>query len=216
MRISPYGSDSVITTTIICVLLMAAGVSLHSTGGVAVTSTAMLFLLFTLFFYRNPRRSVTKDHDAVLAPADGKVLLVKPVDHPLTGEPSTLVSIFMSPFNVHVNRIPVDGKVTHLRYHPGKFLMAFDHRSMHDNERMEICIESSLGPIWFCQVSGFLARRIVCRLETGEEVKSGDLFGMIKLGSRVDVVVPSGTVLCVSEGMKTVAGMTVLARGNGI
>lgn len=212
MHITPYGSGNVITTAITCSAIAAAGMLLNSAGGSVISTTAALYLAFSLYFYRDPERSVPDKTDAILAPADGKVLLVKPVDHPVTGQPSTLVSIFMSPFNVHVNRIPASGSVTHLRYHPGKFLMAFDHRSMTDNERMEIEIESKFGRIWFCQVSGFLARRIVCKLENGQPVTAGSRFGMIKFGSRVDIVLPSSLQICVTTGAKTVAGETVIAR----
>ena len=213
MRITPYGKDSVLNTTVICSLFIAAGLWLHSAGGAAMSVAAVIYIVFSLFFYRDPERTAPAEADAILAPADGKVLLVQPMNHPQTDQPSTLVSIFMSPFNVHVNRIPASGRVTHLAYHPGKFLMAFDHRSMTDNERMEIGIESSFGPLWFCQVSGFLARRIVCRLEQGEAVTIGSRFGMIKFGSRVDIVLPATTEACVTVGMKTVAGETVIARG---
>jgi phosphatidylserine decarboxylase len=211
MRISTYGSRSVINTAIVCTGIFVAGALLHSAGGAVLCAAAIIYILFTLYFYRDPERSAPVDPDAILAPADGKVLLVKAVDHPLTGQPATLVSIFMSPFNVHVNRIPASGRITHLRYCPGKYLMAFDHRSMTDNERMEIGIESGFGPIWFCQVSGFLARRIVCRLEQGNAVTAGNRFGMIKFGSRVDIVLPSSIQVCVETGSKTVAGETVIA-----
>ncbi|NTV25024.1 MAG: phosphatidylserine decarboxylase [Chlorobiaceae bacterium] len=210
MRITSYGTGSVVTTAIVCTIIAGAGLLLHSAGGATLTAAAALYLLFSLFFYRDPERSSPADPDAIIAPADGKVLLIKPVDHPLTGEPSTLVSIFMSPFNVHVNRIPVSGRVSHLRYHKGKFLMAFDHRSMTDNERMEIGLDCRFGSLWFCQVSGFLARRIVCRLEEGQAVTAGKRFGMIKFGSRVDIVLPRSVSVQVTEGMKTLAGETII------
>ncbi|NTV01725.1 MAG: phosphatidylserine decarboxylase [Chlorobiaceae bacterium] len=215
MRTTQYGKDSVIKTTVICTAIIAAGIWHHSAGGAAISAAGALYIAFTLYFYRDPERSAPGDANAIIAPADGKVLLVRTVDHPLTGQPSTLVSIFMSPFNVHVNRIPVDGRVTHRSYHPGKFLMAFDHRSMTDNERMEIGIDSRFGPLWFCQVSGFLARRIVCRLEQGDTVTAGNRFGMIKFGSRVDIVLPGTAAASVAVGDKTVAGETVIARAKG-
>ncbi|MGC8774665.1 MAG: phosphatidylserine decarboxylase, partial [Chlorobaculum sp.] len=168
-----------------------------------------------LFFYRDPERELPDGKGLILAPADGKIVLKQTVDHPVTGPGSTLVSIFMSPFNVHVNRIPVDGQVRDLRYHEGKFLMAFDHRSMTDNERMEITLDTAAGPLWFCQVSGFVARRIVCDLEVGQKVTSGKRFGMIKLGSRVDIVLPSSMQIKVAEGMTTAAGETVLGQTGG-
>jgi phosphatidylserine decarboxylase len=212
MRITPYGTGSVVTTGVACTTILLAGLFLHSFGGTALSASAALYFCFCLFFYRDPERNAPADPNAILAPADGKVLLVSRVDHPLTGKQSTLVSIFMSPFNVHVNRIPAGGTVSHLAYHPGKFLMAFDHRSMTDNERMEIGLDCEFGSLWFCQVSGFLARRIVCRLEKGQEVTAGKRFGMIKFGSRVDIVLPDTITVSASVGMKTVAGLTVLGR----
>ncbi|NTU67951.1 MAG: phosphatidylserine decarboxylase [Chlorobiaceae bacterium] len=216
MRTTRYGKDSVIKTTVICTAAISAGIWVHSAGGAAISIAAALFIAFSLYFYRDPERTTPADPRAILSPADGKVLLVKAVDHPLTGEPSTLVSIFMSPFNVHVNRIPVSGRVMHLTYHAGKFLMAFDHRSMTDNERMEVGIDSRFGTIWFCQVSGFLARRIICKLEQGDNVTAGNRFGMIKFGSRVDIVLPPGMNTSVAVGDKTVAGETVIARAKGL
>lgn len=212
MRISRYGTGSVVTTAVVCGLIFTGGVLLHSPGGAAIATAAAVYLAFTFYFYRDPERSSPDESGAVIAPADGKVLLVKPIEHPLTGQAATLVSIFMSPFNVHVNRIPVGGKVTHLHYRPGKFLMAFDHQSMADNERMEIGIDAPFGSLWFCQVSGFLARRIVCRLEEGQEVAAGERFGMIKFGSRADIVLPPGVLPCVAEGDRTIAGRSVIGR----
>ncbi len=212
MRISPYGTRSVMTTALVCAAIFIFGILLHSAGGTLFSASSVVYLAFVCFFYRDPERACPDDPEAILAPADGKVLLIRPVSHPQTGRPATLVSIFMSPLNVHVNRIPVDGTVTHRKYLPGKFLMAFDHRSMSDNERTEICIESTFGPVWFCQVSGFLARRIVCNLEAGDHVRSGNRFGMIKFGSRVDIVLPDSLHPAVTEGSRTVAGQTVIAR----
>jgi phosphatidylserine decarboxylase len=215
MRIAPYGTGSVIKTAISCIIFIIAGLYLPQPGGGVLSATALLFLLFTLYFYRDPERKLPDGKGLIVAPADGKIVLKQTVDHPVTGPGSTLVSIFMSPFNVHVNRIPVDGQVRDLRYHEGKFLMAFDHRSMTDNERMEITLDTAAGPVWFSQVSGFVARRIVCDLEAGQEVTSGSRFGMIKLGSRVDIVLPSSMQIKVTEGMTTTAGETVLGQTGG-
>lgn len=210
MRIAPYGTGSVVKTAISCIIVIIAGIFLPQPGGAVLAAAALLFLLFTLYFYRDPERATPAEPGLVIAPADGKIVLKQTVDHPVTGPNSTLVSIFMSPFNVHVNRIPVDGTVRGCQYHEGKFLMAFDHRSMSDNERMEITLDTAAGPVWFSQVSGFVARRIVCRLEAGQEVTRGKRFGMIKLGSRVDIALPASVRVTVSEGMQTTAGETVL------
>ncbi|HWQ26566.1 MAG TPA: phosphatidylserine decarboxylase [Chlorobaculum sp.] len=212
MRITPYGTGSVAKTAIFCSAAFIAGLLLPQPGGTAVSAAAALFLAFTFWFYRDPERSVPDEPGTIIAPADGKILLNQSVDHPVTGPGSTLVSIFMSPFNVHVNRIPIDGRVIDVRYHPGKFLMAFDHRSMTDNERTEIGLDTPAGTVWFCQVSGFLARRIVCTLEKGGNVRTGNRFGMIKFGSRVDIFLPAAVQVNAPVGMKTVAGETVLGR----
>ncbi|HWR01396.1 MAG TPA: phosphatidylserine decarboxylase [Chlorobaculum sp.] len=212
MRITPYGSGSVVKTAIYCSAAIIAGVLLPQPGGAVVSAAAFMYFIITLCFYRDPERNVPVEPGIIVAPADGKILLKQSVDHPVTGPGSTLVSIFMSPFNVHVNRIPIDGRVSGLSYHPGKFLMAFDHRSMTDNERMEIGLDTPAGTVWFCQVSGFLARRIVCKLEKGEKVTTGKRFGMIKFGSRVDLFLPAAVDVIAQVGMKTVAGETVLGR----
>jgi phosphatidylserine decarboxylase len=215
MRIAPYGTSSVVKSATFCILIIIAGILLPQPGGSILAAIALLFLLFTLYFYRDPERKTPDGKGLVTAPADGNIVLKQTVDHPVTGPGSTLVSIFMSPFNVHVNRIPVDGRVRDLQYHEGKFLMAFDHRSMSDNERMEITLDTAAGPVWFSQVSGFVARRIVCKLEKGEVVTRGNRFGMIKLGSRVDIILPATMQVTATEGMKTTAGETVLGRADG-
>lgn len=212
MRIAPYGTGSVLKTAIFCIVIFIAGLFLPQPGGAVLAAASLLFLLFTLYFYRDPERTAPAGPGLVIAPADGKIVLKQTVDHPVTGPGSTLVSIFMSPFNVHVNRIPVDGRVRGCQYHEGKFLMAFDHRSMMDNERMEITLDTAAGPVWFSQVSGFVARRIVCKLEAGREVARGSRFGMIKLGSRVDIALPASVRITIAEGMNTTAGETVLGE----
>ena len=204
---------STMTKGIIMSLLISTGALLFPFWPrTAILLTACSAMLFTLYFFRDPNRNVPDEKRTVLAPADGKVLLVQHHDHKGSGMPSTLVSIFMSPFNVHVNRIPISGKVTHLQYCPGKFLMAFDPRSMKSNEKMEIGIDNGEIEVFFNQVSGFLARRIVCSLHNGETVMSGNRFGMIKFGSRVDVILPASASVQVQPGQITRAGETVLAR----
>jgi len=193
-------------------MLSAATMMLPSWVQIAVLLTISITLLFTLYFFRDPKRTIPDEQRIILAPADGKIILVEPYGQSVSGNSSTLVSIFMSPFNVHVNRIPISGKITHLRYCPGQFLMAFDHRSMESNEKMEIAIDNGEIEVLFNQISGFLARRIVCTLRSGEIVKIGKRFGMIKFGSRVDIILPSSASVTVQPGQKTRAGETILAR----
>ena len=207
-----YGNSTMIKVFSMCFLTSAAALFLPFWARIAIMLIAGIAILFTLYFFRDPHRNIPKDNRTVLSPADGKVLLVQPHVNKVTGKSSTLVSIFMSPFNVHVNRIPLSGKVTHLRYCPGKFLMAFDPESMESNEKMEIGIDNGEIEVFFNQVSGFLARRIVCPLNKGETVMSGNRFGMIKFGSRVDLFLPPSASVEVKPGQITCAGETILAR----
>lgn len=211
---SPYGRSTLFKTFLLCALFGVTGLFFPGSAKILPPAIAAGFFLFTLYFFRDPSRTPPCESNAILAPADGRVLLIKNISHPFTGQESTLISIFMSPFNVHINRIPMSGRIELLTYHQGKYLMAFDHESMSNNERMEIGLENSGFRIFFIQVAGFFARRIVCNLEVGEQVQAGNSFGMIKFGSRLDIIVPAGARLVVSEGQKTLAGETVLAIRN--
>lgn len=210
--LTPYGYSSLIKVFIFCLTLSAAAMFLPSGFRTALLVTASTALLFSLYFFRDPERNIPDEKRMILAPADGKVLLVQQQNNSFTGSSSTLISIFMSPLNVHVNRIPLSGKVIHLRYIPGQFLMAFDHRSTQSNEKMEIGIDNGLIRVLFSQISGFLARRIVCRLHSGDPVIAGSRFGMIKFGSRIDIILPSSASVLVRPGQSTRAGETILAR----
>ena len=172
---------------------------------------SLLFITFTLYFFRDPERTPPNRKDVVVSPADGKVLFVKEVlDDRFIGEKANQISIFMSPLNVHVNRIPINGKVDYLKYVPGKFVAAFEDKASEENERMEIGITGINGKIFFTQVAGVVARRIICNLNKGENVKIGERFGMIKFGSRVDVVAPLKWKPMVKKDDKVTAGETIL------
>ena len=173
-------------------------------------------LAFVYYFFRNPKRISPDGDDLVLAPADGIVSNITPVIPPkelgLSEEPLTRVSIFMSVFNVHVNRSPVSGIVSKLHYRPGKFVSVAEKDS-EDNERQEILMTTPLGTkIAFTQIAGLVARRIYCPLHVGEELDAGQIFGMIRFGSRLDVFLPKGVEPEVKLGQTMVAGETVLAH----
>ncbi|MEI6756738.1 MAG: phosphatidylserine decarboxylase [Chlorobium sp.] len=207
-----YGSGSIRKVLLLSLLASAAALFFPFSGKVVLLLITLTALLFTLYFFRDPKRTIPDEKRIIVAPADGKIILVQQQENSFTGKSSTLVSIFMSPFNVHVNRIPIDGAVTHLLYHPGQFRMAFDNRSMESNEKMEIGIDNGEIRVLFSQVSGFLARRIVCMLHIDESVKAGEKFGMIKFGSRVDIILPHSASVVVKPGQITRAGETILGR----
>jgi phosphatidylserine decarboxylase len=172
-----------------------------------------LVLLFTLNFFRDPDRVSPVGDTLVLAPADGKIVLIQEVreEEFLLGD-ATQVSIFMSPLNVHVNRFPIDGTVRHYRYHEGEYLVAFNDKSSVRNERTHIGVEGRAGRVLFKQIAGFFARRIVAEVREGDTVRAGERFGMIRFGSRVDVILPRTARIRVRTGDVTVAGQTILAE----
>ena len=172
---------------------------------------ALSILIFTLNFFRDPERQVPISNNVIVAPADGKILIVKDVfERRFLNSEAVQISIFMSPLNVHVNRIPIDGQVDYLKYVEGDYLVAYHDKADERNERSEIGISSKFGKVFFTQVAGMVARRIVYDLKLGDSVKIGNRFGMIKFGSRVDVIVSKDWQLKAKEGDITKAGETIL------
>lgn len=171
----------------------------------------LLLLFFSLNFFRDPDRTPPKEDNVVVSPADGTVLFVKEVlENKYINGKARQVSIFMSPLNVHVNRIPVTGKVEYVKYVEGKYIAAFEDKASEVNERSEFGINSKLGKVFFTQVAGFVARRIVYEIKESDSVQIGNRFGMIKFGSRVDVVVPQECIVKIKKDDKVTAGETVL------
>jgi len=172
-------------------------------------------LVFSFYFFRNPDRVTPKGKDLIIAPADGIVsnikMVVPPKELDLGTKPMIRISTFMSVFSVHVNRSPVTGTVHKLKYRPGKFVNVADKDS-EDNERQEISLIAENGQKVGCvQIAGLVARRIYCPLKEKQELKAGEVFGMIRFGSRLDVYLPEGVYPKVSLGQSMVAGETILA-----
>lgn len=167
--------------------------------------------LFIVFFFRNPERTPSADDNAVIAPADGVVIYLGPSREEHLGEEMTKISIFMSVFNVHVNRAPVTGKVLDSFYIKGKFLDVRDERATFENEQAGLVIETAKGmKMVVVQVAGLIARRIVCYASKGDHLVRGRRYGLIRFGSRLDVYLPRETAVRVKMGDKTVAGETIL------
>jgi len=184
-------------------------------GWFAVVPGTLLALL--LYFFRDPPRTIPNAADAIVAPADGTVVDVTPLDYyEFLDGPAVRIGIFLSIFNVHVNRAPLAGRVVALRYRPGEFLNALRPESAERNESMWIGFEETSGPrrrFAVRQISGLLARRIVCPLRAEQTVTRGEKFGMIKLGSRTELILPAGEVgIAVQRGDKVRAGSDVVAR----
>ncbi len=172
-----------------------------------------LLTLFTLFFFRNPERTSPADERSVVAPADGRVIVVDRVPVTPLGHEALKISIFMSVFNVHVNRVPFSGRIVEMSHVPGRFLDVRDERAPCENERNTIVLQTDAGVrIAFVQIAGLIARRIVCYPGTGDRLERGKRFGLIRFGSRLDVYLPVDVAPLVKPGDRTVAGETALAR----
>ncbi len=212
--ITRYGYDVVITVagiTLIGILASYFGIQ-HPVLKYSIIGVLAALLLFTLYFFRDPERSIPDGDNIVLSPADGKLVLIKELDQAEYLDASaTQVSIFLSPLNVHVNRIPWSGKIGFFRYIKGDFMVAYDHMASEKNERTEIGVERDGQKIMFKQIVGSIARRIVCPIQEGDVVKKGERFGMIKFGSRMDIILPKSATIKVAVGEKMVAGETVIA-----
>lgn len=167
---------------------------------------------FFLFFFRDPDRQVPTGPNLVVSPADARVMVTG--DVPWPGAPKgewQIISMFLSPIDVHVNRTPVAGTVTHVEYHPGKFLPAYKTEAGELNEWTEVWFDRPGGPIVVRQIVGVLARRIVCRVKEGDKVSAGQRFGVMKFGSRIDLFLPRTATILVKAGDKVVGGETTLA-----
>jgi phosphatidylserine decarboxylase len=182
--------------------------------------TFKIFLLFSLVilylvlqFFRNPKRKTIINGNHIIAPADGKIVVIEEVvEHEYFNEPRLQISIFMSPLNVHVNRNPISGKIKYVKYHPGKFLVAWHPKSSSENERTTIVIENkTTGPILFRQIAGAMARRIVMYSKKNDEATQGKDMGFIKFGSRLDVFVPLDSKIHIHQNQIVRGGETVIA-----
>jgi phosphatidylserine decarboxylase len=174
-------------------------------------ATLALFL-FIISFFRIPKRVMLQDPNMLIAPADGKVVVVEEVyDEEYFKEKRLQISIFMSPANVHVNRCPVSGEVLYSKYHKGKYLVAWHPKSSTENERHSVVIRHTSGPILVKQIAGALAKRIVNYLKTGQQVSQGSELGFIKFGSRVDLLIPLNARVRVQIDDKVKGGVSVLA-----
>ena len=169
--------------------------------------------LWIAYFFRDPKRVISKDKNTILAPADGKILHVEEVyEDEYFKDKRLKISIFMSPMNVHVNRNPISGIIKFFKYHAGKYLVAFNPKSSKKNERTTVVIENEDGfEILFRQIAGFVARRIKFYGKQGDYVEQGEQAGFIKFGSRADVFLPVGTKIMIQKGDKVKGGLSILA-----
>ncbi len=194
-------------TAFVTAILAVLGLKLPALLALAVCG-------FCVWFFRDPDRMTPTGEGLVVAPADGKVIFcARDEDSPYTEGPCCRISIFMSVFNVHVNRIPCDGTVTAVDYHPGKYFSANLDKAAEENEKNAVFIETPEGRrVCVVQIAGLIARRIICRVQAGDEVRRGRRFGMICFGSRLDLYLPENAELQATVGQKVKAGTTIVGK----
>ncbi|MES0349392.1 MAG: phosphatidylserine decarboxylase family protein [Desulfobacteria bacterium] len=207
LPIAREGYPLIIGWTFVTAIVAVLG--LHTLALLALAITT-----FICFFFRDPKRVIPEEEGAVVSPADGKVLLVDVVqENEFAAEKMLKVSIFMSVFNVHVNRMPESGRVTDVVYYPGKFFSANLDKASVDNERNAVSMDISGGrKLIVVQVAGLIARRIICKIREGDLLRRGERFGIICFGSRLDLYLPADTVPAVSPGDKVLAGSSILGH----
>ncbi len=178
----------------------------------SILAISMVFLILILQFFRNPARNTIINDNHVIAPADGKVVVIEEVEETeYFKDKRRQVSIFMSPINVHVNRNPISGIVKYAKYHPGKYLVAWHPKSSTENERTTVVIANSKTEVLFRQIAGALAKRIVYYVKEGQQVEQGSEMGFIKFGSRIDLYLPLDAQINVNLEQKTRGGETIIA-----
>mgnify|MGYP001311778406 FL=1 len=212
MRLAPEGN--IIIYPLFFILVISFGIDFIFSQKYLffINIFLLVLLIFCLNFFRDPKRIVPKDKNCIVSPADGKIIKIKEFEDPETKEKLRLVSIFLSVFNVHSNRMPVDGVIKNVDYIKGDFLAAFDHKASEQNERTEISIETRFGSMVVKQIAGLVARRILCYAKKDEKMLIGDRLGFIRFGSRTDIILPNDVTLNVELDQKVYGGQTIIGR----
>ncbi len=206
MSIAREGISYIAVPTIVAGILLAVG----------YWPIALVFLFlaaFMLYFFRDPRREPPSRNDVVVSPADGRVTRVSAIETGHEGS-ATVVSIFLSPLDVHINRSPIAGRITNVAYTKGKFLMATNERASLVNEQNALTIEGENITVVCKQIAGILARRIICWKKAGDQLQLGERFGLIKFSSRTDLLLPANVEVTVTEGTRVRGGITIIGRIN--
>ena len=214
MKLHKESKGTIVVATVLFAIIAFLAVYFLEMWSLLVLIPLLVIYALVFWFFRVPNRNVLDHVENVIAPVDGKVVMIKEVEEDeFLKEKCIQVSIFMSPLNVHICRFPVSGKVIYKKYHPGKYLVAWHEKSSTENERTSIAVESATHhKILFRQIAGYVARRIVFYCNEGDQAKAGHEFGFIKFGSRMDVFLPLDTEIICKIGDKTKGGIDIIAK----
>ena len=214
MKLHKESKGTILVATLAILLLSGIAIYFLKMWSLLIIIPLLVVYGLVFWFFRVPNREILDHKENVIAPVDGKVVMIKEVqEDEFMKDKAIQVSIFMSPLNVHICRFPVSGKVVYKKYHPGKYLVAWPEKTSTDNERTTLAVESLTNhKVVFRQIAGYVARRIVFNCKEGDEAKAGHEFGFIKFGSRMDVFLPIDTEIVCKIGDKTKGGIDVIAR----
>ena len=214
MKLHKESKGTIIVATVLFAIIAFLAVYFLEMWALLVLVPLLIIYGLVFWFFRVPNRNILDHVENVIAPVDGKVVMIKEVEEDeFLKEKCIQISIFMSPLNVHICRFPVSGKVIYKKYHPGKYLVAWHEKSSTENERTSIAVESETShKILFRQIAGYVARRIVFYCNEGDQAKAGHEFGFIKFGSRMDIFLPLDTEIICKIGDKTKGGIDVIAK----
>lgn len=205
------GIPVILSFVLLLAILIVGAIVTHGIFLKILALISVLVVLFSIYFFRDPERNIPSGDNLIVSPADGKIILIEKIEENKFFKARVQkISIFMSVVDVHVNRIPIDGRVTYFNYQKGKFYPAYKDDASYENEQTTIVIENDRIKILFKQIAGILARRIVCHIRERWKVKQGERLGMIKFGSRVDLFLPLEVKLSVKLNEKVMAGETVI------
>lgn len=212
MRVAREGVPFIAVGLLLAVGSIAFARNSGSLAAWTIAAVLTMVALWVVAFFRDPERTGDRGDALVVAPADGRVVMISEVDEPTFFQGRAIrISIFMNVFNVHVNRYPVSGSVRHVHYNRGRFLNAAAEKASLENEQMSVGLDTGRHRVLVRQIAGLIARRIVTYSRDGDVVRQGDRYGLIRFGSRVDVFIPSGSHVRVAVGAGTLSGVTILA-----
>lgn len=214
MKLHKESKGTIVVATVLFAVIVITAIYFLEMWSLLIIIPLLVIYSLVFWFFRVPNRDILDHTENVIAPVDGKVVMIKEVEETeFLKEKAIQVSIFMSPLNVHICRYPVSGNVIYKKYHPGKYLVAWHEKSSTENERTTVAVESLTNhKVVFRQIAGYVARRIVFYCNEGDSAKAGHEFGFIKFGSRMDVFLPLDTEIICKIGDKTKGGIDVIAR----
>lgn len=214
MKLHKESKGTIVVATLLFAIIAIASIYFFEMWSLLIIIPLLVIYSLVFWFFRVPNRDILDHTENVIAPVDGKVVMIKEVEETeFLKEKAIQVSIFMSPLNVHICRYPVSGNVIYKKYHPGKYLVAWHEKSSTENERTTVAVESlTKHKVVFRQIAGYVARRIVFYCNEGDQTKAGHEFGFIKFGSRMDIFLPLDTEIICKIGDKTKGGIDVIAK----